>query len=255
MSRAILLSLCLALPSSTMGQGFFSMRRAVRYGQAKIDKRYEEVMGERLGRYVATKFKGKRALILLPPESFILDYGKDVDMPHMLPLQGLRKGMKRLVVVDTIKPKMPAAVRAKIKRDSVEKRTMMPNPRDYLWFGVRELNQELERYKGTYDVLVCLTSLPGVDLPPLRSRTPVGFEKLRVWQEKGVSVALLDVTVVGLRPLIQSGKICAAATYKRNLPHGTFEIPPARNLNKAFDTRFLLITPDNVSEYPTYFQK
>ena len=245
MHRAILFALCVALSSTTMAQG------GGNHG-ANIERQYRVLKGRKLGAFLAGKFPGKRALILLPAETPAMR--GEVEGPHVAVLEGLKAELGGVEIVGVIEPKLPAAVKAALRAGMGGpggERMIMPE--NMQWFGVRKLNKALEAHRGKYDLLICLTRLPGVDPMPMGRRKAVPFTELTCWDEKGVSVAIAEGGISKFGSRIESGAICAVVTGKRQIPDADFERPPAKGLDEAFSTRFVLITPGNMAEHAEYF--
>jgi len=253
MCRAILLALCVVLPSTTMAQGILGRLFG---GGGNLERQYRVIKGRKLGAFLAGKFAGKRAVVLLPPEVPVMGGAANEpgEWPHVAVLEGLKAGLKGVQIVGMIEPKMPAAVKAKIMAAGGEG-DMMIMPETQQWFGVKKLNKELEAYKGKYDLLICLTGLPGVEMMGMRGKRDVPFTELTCWNEKGVSVAIAEGGVSRFMSRIESGAICVAIAGKRQIPDADYEKPPAKDLNEAFSTRFVLITPENVGKYQMYFPR
>jgi hypothetical protein len=245
MHRAILFALCVALSPTTMAQ------EGGNHG-VNIERQYRVLKGRKLGAFLAGKFPGKRALILLPAETPAM---RGVgEKPHVAVLDGLKAELGGVEIVGVIEPKLPAAVKAALRAGMGGpggERMIMPE--NMQWFGVRKLNKELAAYKGKYDILVCLTSLPGVSPMPMGPRKAVPFTELTCWDEKGVSVAIAEGGISKFGSRIESGAICAVVTGKRQIPDADFERPPAKGLDEAFNTRFVLITPENMAKHAEYF--
>ena len=257
MRRAILFALCVALSSTTVAQGIFTrlFGGSTRYA-ADMEAQYRVVKGRKLGAFLAGKFAGKRAVVLFPPEAPVMggEEGDPGEMPHVAVFEGLKAVMgKDIEIVGTIKPRMPADVKAKIKAAGGEG-DMMMMPEAMEWFGVKELNKELAAFKGKYDIFICLTRLPEVEMMGMRGLRAITFAKLTCWTEKGVSVAIAEGGISRFRSQIESGAICAAVSYKMQIPDADYEKRPAKDLDEAFSTRYVLITQENVAKHAAYFR-
>jgi len=255
MRRAILLALCVVLPSTTMARGIFA-RLFLGGGHVPgMERQYRVIKGKKLGTFLAGEFAGKRAVILLPPEPPPMPEDFDSgEEPCVAVFKGLLAGRKGVKVVATIRPKMPAAVKAKMERTMAGGDMMMPEALQ--WFGVKELNKELAAYKGKYDLLICLGRLPGTDGMGIGGgRKQISYKELNFWKEKGVSVAIAEGGISRFGKLIEEGKICAVVNCKRMIQDADYEKRPAKDLDEAFATRFVLITPENVEEHRAYFRR
>ena len=246
MRRAILFALCVALSSTTMAQG------GGNHG-ANIERQYRVLKGRKLGAFLAGKFPGKRALILLPAETPAMR--GEVEGPHVAVLEGLKAELGGVEIVGVIEPKLPAAVKAALRAGMGGpggERMIMPE--NMQWFGVRKLNKELAAFKGKYDIFICLTRLPEVEMMGMRGLRAITFAKLTCWTEKGVSVAIAEGGISRFRSQIESGAICAAVSYKMQIPDADYEKRPAKDLDEAFSTRYVLITQENVAKHAAYFR-
>jgi len=249
--------LCIIIALGAAGMKMFGGGKG---GQAAdINTRYQQIKGEVLGGYLAEKFSGKRALILLPPEMPVMGQQAG-DPPYKAVLSGLEKAMGGVQIVGKIEPKMPADIKAKLEKSmgaagAPEDMAMMPEGQ--MWFNVAVLNKELEAYKDKFDVLVCLTSLPGVEAMGMGMGTVRmdPYTKLTIWPDKNVKVALAEGGINKLGKAIFDGKICAAVTYKQQISDKAWDEQPPSDLKEAFGMRFVLITPDNVKENMAYFSK
>jgi len=252
MRRAILLALCVVLPSTTMGQGILGRLFGGGFDAGNLERQYRVIKGRKLGAFLAGKFAGKRAVVLLPPEVPVM--GDAGERPHVAVLAGLKAELKGVQIVGMIEPKMPAAVKAKIMAAGGEG-DMMIMPETQMWFGVKKLNKELEAYKGKYDLLICLTGLPGVQPMMMGGKKVVSYHELNVWKDKRISVAIAEGGIGRFRSRIESGSICAVVAGKRQIPDADYEKRPAKDLDEAFGTRFVLIASENVAEYAEYFPR
>ena len=254
MCRAILLAICVVSSSTTMARGILGRLFGGGGNVGNLERQYRVIKGRKLGVFLAGKFAGKRAVVLLPPEVPVMGGAANEpgEWPHIAVLAGLKAELKGVEIVGMIKPKMPADVKAKIKASGGDGYIMMM-PEAMQWFGVKQLNRELAAYKGKYDLLICLSRLPGVRPLGMGRRKAVSFPELTCWTEKGVSVAIAEGGISRFKSRIESGTICAVVCGKRQIPDADYEKPPAKDLDEAFGTRFALITPENVRKYWMYF--
>jgi hypothetical protein len=252
-------ALCLALSLSCPAQDLVDQIFGKKGGddQLSIEVAYRRVKGAKAGVYLAKRFPGKKVLVLLPAEMPGLG-GNQAEPAFKATLDGLRAGLGgKLPIVGVVEPKMPAAIKARVQAamGGMQPGGMAMMPEGQLWFDVPALNKELAPFKGKYDLLVCLTSLPGTHMMPgmMNGKKAVGFDKLDFWLDPNVSVVLLEGGVNKFLRLIQVGKIIAAATYKQNITEEAYEKAPPRNLADAFNMRFVLITPENIAQHMSYF--
>jgi hypothetical protein len=229
--------------------------------QGGIEEAYRNVKGEKLGVYLAGKFAGKKALVLLPPEMPMMGGEQPAEPAYKAVLEGLEKGLGgKVQIVGKIEPKMPEDVKAKLQSamgagGAPEDMAMMPEGQ--MWFDVPALDKELASYKGKYDMLICLTSLPGVDMmmPMGGGKKPIPIGKLSIMKDDKVKLVLAEGSINKFGRAIQSQKVVAAVTYKQNIDEKAYEEMPPKELDAAFDMRFVLITPETLSQYASYFQR
>lgn len=219
-----------------------------------INRRYQVIKGRALGGYLAETFPGKRALILLPPEMPGM-IGATGEPPYKAQLAGLKRAMTGMEIVAKVEPKMPAEMKARFAKALADaKGGMLMMPEEMRWFSVARLNEELHPYEGKYDILICLTSLPGVEPIPTGMREEP-YTKLTCWTDPTIKIALSEGGVARLGKAIADGKICAAVTYGQNIPDDAWDKQPPADLMEAFGKRFVLITPDNIQEHQSYFMR
>jgi hypothetical protein len=86
-------------------------------------------------------------------------------------------------------------------------------------------------------------------------RNPVPFTDLDVMKDDSVKVVILEGPVYGLSEQLKSGQVAAVVTYRQNIPEADFESPPPDDMSKAFPMRFVLITPETLHQYSSYFPR
>jgi len=238
-----------------VGAAIFTMVGGTTSDAGNLERQYRVVKGKKLGTFLAGKFAGKKALILLPAETPAMggEGNEPGEKPHIAVLEGLNDAMEGVEVVGTIEPKMPEDVKAKIKASGGEG-DMMMMPETQQWFDVKKLNKELEAYKGKYDLLICLTGLPGVEAG-MGGRRGLDYTKLSTWSEKGAKVAIAEGGIARFARKISNGAICVVIAGKRQIPDNDYEKKPAKDLDEAFSTRFVMITAENLKEHAEYFPK
>ncbi len=245
--------LCIIIALGAAGMKMFGGKPGGK--TADINTRYQEIKGEVLGAHLAQKYAGKKALILLPPEMPVMGE-QPAEPPYKGVLSGLEKALGSTVqVVGKLEPKMPDDVRAKLQAASgaggPEDMAMMPEGQ--MWFNVKTLNTELEAYKGKFDILICLTSLPGVEVMGMGNVKMDPYTKLTIWPDKNVTIALAEGGINKLGRAIRDGKIVAAVTYKQQISDDAWDKEPPSDLQEAFGKRFVLITPENLTQNMAYF--
>jgi hypothetical protein len=121
---------------------------------------------------------------------------------------------------------------------------MLP-PLEY-WYTASLVNKLLDKYDGKYDMIVTTIGLPQ------------DAKRLDIWKgDKKPKVALASGSVYELRGAIKSGAIVAAVTYNPQAEYDDKPVP--KDLDEAFNKRFLLLTPENIdqiaSKHPDIFAK
>ena len=239
-----------------VGAAIYTMVGGGEKDAGSLERQYRVIKGKKLGTFLAGKFAGKKALVLLPAETPAMggEENEPGEKSHIAVLEGLKDAMGDIEIVGTIEPKMPEDIKAKMEAAGGEG-DMMMMPETQQWFDVRKLNKELEAYKGKYDLFICLTGLPGVESGMGRRKGSLDYTKLSIWSEKGAKVAIAEGGIARFGRRIKSGAICAAVAGKRQIPDKDYEKPVAKDLDEAFGTRFVLITAENLSQYAEYFPK
>jgi hypothetical protein len=85
---------------------------------------------------------------------------------------------------------------------------------------------------------------------------PYDKKKLKFWNNKNKHLAMMNANIFDLKNFIREERVVAAISFK---PGVRFTDDPApKNLKKAFNERYVLITPENISEmekkYPKLFK-
>lgn len=225
---------------------------------ADINTKYQMIKGEVIGNELAKNFAGKRVLFLLPPETPVAS-GQTGDLPYKAVLGSLKKALSGAQIVAEVEPKMPADIKAKVQAQMQAGGEDMGMMEGQMWFNVAALNKELAPYKGQFDLIVCLTGLPGVETGDMAMMAPgvrqEPYTKLDIWTDANVKIALVEGGINRLGKGINDGKIVAAVTYKQQIASDAWDKQPPSDLKAAFDMRFVLITPQNVREHMSYFTR
>lgn len=189
--------------------------------------KYAKATSVILGREIASQFANGNVLIIANNQ-----YEKNKRQLELI--EGLKEGMAgltKVLAVDTLK----------FKKD--------PNtPDDMIMMEDMMTSKHFDELIAKYpkaDVCVSLIGLPH------------DVHKMKVWTKDKPKVALLFGEIFPLKKAIEAGKIVAAVSYR---PGVKFSEEPAPNLpDKAFEKRYLLITPSNVKEiakeYPSIFSR
>ncbi|MCK5806020.1 MAG: hypothetical protein KAI66_24525 [Lentisphaeria bacterium] len=231
---AILLAL-VALGEELPGMGGRGDQYPVR-----TERYYQRMGGLKLGKHLAAHHAIARIVILTEP-------GTAASKRPNPTLDGFKEGLgKNTSIVATVKPVVPASA---IKTSAVKTRgnawskRMLP-PLEY-WFTGKVLDEVLAPYKGKYDIVVTTIGLP-----------QNGLKDSVIWKS-GVKFAISNGSAYERYQSIVDGTIVAVVTYN---PKATYrDLPPPADPDKAFDKRYLLLTPENVkqvkADHPGLFKK
>ena len=190
---------------------------------------YQKVMTRQLGNYLKDKFAGKKAIIIKAP------YSKE-DSPLMV---GLNEGLSgALTIVDTIYPDPPTP------RGDPEMEMMDSME---TWYTKAVLEKMMKGKDA--DIIITTIGLPmGVGC---------AGNEFDANCLKGKKVVFAGGSIYEHRRAFAAGCLVAAVTYKPNAEYD--EKPMPKELQTAFDKRFLLITSENyelmTSVYPDIFQR
>lgn len=189
---------------------------------------YTRVSSEKLGRYLAERHKGKDILIVRP---FSFQLRKEEQAALMAGLkQGLGDQLGRMVLHD---PTYPPEIEPLIRRyEQTGIAGRLPPLRT--WYNAAYFDQLIEQRALGIEIVISLIGLPE-DVMDMK------FWKL----EDRPKLALWGGPIHRLRVPIEAGVVIAAVRRRPN-PQLVKGDPP-KDLDTAFDQRFLLITPQNIS--------
>ena len=197
---------------------------------------YSRASGYMLGRSLGKSFPGYDALIITHDKNSantLLDAS----------LEGLREGLGRKVKI--------AAIDSPIPTQSKKKETTKIFPERMLYLSRKmeadNFDQVIEKYPEC-NLIISLIGLP---------KDPHKMSILNIMPEKRAKLAILSSNISMLKDRISQGDISAAVINRPGYIPGNEIIP--KDIESAFDKRFLLVTPDNVklvaSEHPSIFKK
>jgi len=249
-AACIVLVLLCAFSRMFSGGGTASASRKL----AEYQIRYQEICGEKLGKYLAGKYADKKVVIITQPK-MPMDSDSEVEqIPDPL-LEGLRTGFgDSVTIIDEVSPELPKGMGEPGMMGGMmatpeggaggEDAGMMMPPMDS-WFTPKAFDKIARRYKGRCDLIVTMMGLPEA----------VG--KMDFWElEKRPKVVVANGAVSMLKRYIKDGDVVAAISFN---PGGSYdEHPPPEDLDEAFAKRYLLVTPENVdsiaSQYGSLFR-
>ena len=189
--------------------------------------KYANISAQYLGEYLAENHAGAKAVMIVEPSET-----EGLKKSEALS-KGLEKGVGGAIEIVAIEtPSIPADMRPATTPDG----SPAPLPPREVWFTAQAFNQIVEKYEGKVDLVVTMMGLPGTQQ----------LGRLNIWGMDDVKLAIGDGSVYELYRQIKNGKIVAAVSYN---PDATYdeEMPP-RDLEEAFNKRYLLVTPQNVEQ-------
>ncbi len=197
---------------------------------------FQKIGTKKLALYLAEKYPGAKALILTEPR-----LGAQANKPNIL-VEGLKEGFgTKITVVAEISPDIPknAANSFAAEMPSAEggeagmEGEMLP-PLEY-WYTGALLQKLLDKHAGTFDMLVSTIGLPQ------------DANRMKIWKSKNKpKVVIANGSVYELKSAIKNGMIVGAVTYNPKAEYDDKPVP--KDLDEAFDKRFLLLTPETVDE-------
>jgi len=200
---------------------------------------YIQVATEKLGQHIARTHRGGTAVIITSPEN-----NANNEYRNRL-ITGLRRGLGNTVtIVDIVSPEIPESI---INSFREQMGPGMPHGDDMpymfsndMWFTAEVMDNLLDKYE---DVGVVISTMG----------LPMDVAAMRFWTKQPERQPKLALALSGiyelrnLRNAITAGIITAAVINTPARIQHDRAMPP-RNLDEAFDKRYLLITPENVSD-------
>jgi len=196
---------------------------------------FQKAGGRKLGTYLAEKHQGAKVLILSEPRM-----GGPTGKTNPL-IDGFKDGIgTKLTVVAEISPEVPAD---KAKAFSAEMPMegpsggegagqMMP-PLEY-WYTAKIFDDLIGKQTG-FDMIVTTIGLPN------------DAAKSRILKDKTrPKIAVLNGTIYDLKAAIKPDMIVAAITYNPKAVYDDKPVP--KDLDEAFNKRFLLVTPETLQQ-------
>jgi len=206
---------------------------------------YQEIGAHKLGLFLAEKYSdGAKAIIIVEPT-----LGAGATKPSAV-LDGLKKGFgTAITVVDEISPAIPESAKNAFSEEMPmgeggEGGEMLP-PLEF-WFTAKIFDDLVKKNADKCDIIITTIGLP-MDLGAMKFWT----------MKKRPDLALASGSVYELKKAIAGKAIVAAVTYNPKAVYD--EKNPPADLDAAFDKRYLLVTPDNIStiagQYGDLFKK
>jgi hypothetical protein len=199
---------------------------------------YQKVSAQKLAMYLADKHAGAKALVVIQPTG-----GQDRENPLVA---GLKEGFGgKIEIVQVLEPEIPEEAKKMFAAE------MPPAPEEggaggpgageevvpplEYWFTPALFDKIAEDSKDQADMIITTIGLP---------QDPAS---MRFWaMDPRPKLAVVSGSVYKLKKAIKSGAIVGAVTYS---PAAVYEDkPPPGDIDKAFDKRFILVTPENVDD-------
>jgi len=204
---------------------------------------YQKISGQKLGMLLAEKHNGAKAIIIVQPS-----LSKDAASRPNAVVEGIKEGLgSKVTVVAEVAPTIPESAKKQFM-------TEMPPPPGQeggpgapggdpaevvppmeFWFTAELFDALVAKYKGQIDMVITTIGLP-------QEPGAMTFWNL----QPRPKLAITGGSVYKLKKAIKSGAVVAAVTYNPKAVYD--EKPPPSDLDKAFDKRFLLITPENLDK-------
>lgn len=198
---------------------------------------HREVATRTLAEYLASHFPKQKALVISNP--FILRKGQAAQI-HAFEeagLSGLRKGFGEVISSKIVFPELRADVQKNPASVYVDPKTTTP----LSFFVADDSFDKLTRENPDHRLLVTLIGIP------------LRFRESGLWRNADapkLALLLPDWRMVGdaqaIRLAFQSGKIAAAVVNKPGAPPD--DNRAAADYKQDFESRFLLVTPENIDE-------
>lgn len=232
--------LTLLLAAVTMLPDRSQQRVASQYMEQ--EQRYQEIAGQKIGRMLAEKYPDGHALVLAP--------SRDVGHHQV----GLEREIRNRLSMEVVAFDYRAAYRNMMEEQGIpaeefDESMAYMGPEDVSMMMNAQLMDELIRQAGqTPDVIVNLLGLP------------YDYENMRFWRTRNHPPMVIASTMgyMGMGDLadrIARGHISALVIRNPEAGFDLDNIP--RDIDEAFNKRYILVTPDNVdeisSQYPDLF--
>ncbi len=185
------------------------------------EKAFQQFQTEKLGRYIAENYAGKKVVIIYAPRITI-----EKNNAYL----GLIRGLGDSVNWEKVQVPLPPGTTDDTYIDPIE-----------YWFDCKKFDETV----AAFDNVDLYVSLVGMPLKAKCDKNGKFSAPSKAANSKFV-VASGTARISQIVPYIQNKGIIATVTYK---PDGIFdESPCPKKMEDAFDKRYLLVTPDNLKE-------
>lgn len=253
---AAAVALVLALFNLFSGEGSENIKK-IRASQ----EQFQEIAGEKMGQHIATNYEGSKVLAIagVDHEKMAEEYGMDFGtgrQPWKNYLVGLKKGLgDRAKLVEVVNLEVPQEVKAMMQQE--QERLAQTEGTDAMeqipidmfmlegdaMIQAKNYNEILAPYVRKVDVIVMLSEMP------------YDLENLVLWNmQSPPKLALMRGGALSkLRNAISQDYIVGVVSYRPGYDFEDRAVP--KDLEEAFNKRFLLITPDNVEQMASEYEE
>jgi hypothetical protein len=208
------------------------------------EMQYQFFGGKKLGLHLAEKYPNSKAIIIVQASAG----GAGGEQRKNALVDGLKAGLGDTIkVVAEASPELPASARGAMGGDGGPgpEGMDMVAPLEY-WFTAELFDKLVNRYAKQADMVITTIGLPQ-DVAAMKFWTLNPRPKL----------AMASGSVYELKKAFKGQAIVAAVTYS---PKAQYKDQPApKDMDAAFNERFLLITPENIDtvcgEFPELFME
>jgi hypothetical protein len=192
-----------------------------------------------LGQYLATRYPGKRAVVISNPFSDLPGQPREVRQFEKAGLHGLQRGLgTKMTIERVVFPKLKPGLLQDPHSAFIDPRSTTP-----LSYMVSD--SSLDQIAHQFPEATIVVSLIGL---------PINVRQTETWKSSSRRVfALLlpDLRMLGDQSEIcqafQSGKLAAVILNKPGAPPS--DRPLGKDPTLEFEQRFLLLTPENIDRY------
>ncbi len=200
----------------------------------KREMAWVKVSGEKLGQYLAKKYPEAKALVIRDPKN------KTADERIKALLDGIKQGAGgKITLVAVEAPEIPKNMKGMggemgMPGPGGEGGADMTPPTEF-WFKAPIFDKLVKKHAGQIDMVITTMGLPS------------DYGRMKFWKmSKRPKLVLAGGSVYDLKQLFAGKYIAAAVTYNPDAVYK--DESPSSDVDKAFDKRYVLITPENLAQ-------
>ena len=212
---------------------------------------YLMVSTEKLGQYLAEKYPGSKAIVIVSPTT------PSTQQNNNALLDGLKQGMGgKIEILKEVAPEVPkmqmpnmpppppaGGKDSKLPAPPAMDEMMMMGPIEF-WLTPEKFDALIQPYIGKADLVITTIGLP------------MEVAKLKYWTwDKKPKMVIASGSIFELKKAFEACAVAAAVTYNPKAKYDN--LPPPSKLEEAFEKRFILVTCDNIKDvsakYPELF--